>query len=279
VLRPHILLYTGMSSDAFAEEIGRIPTKFFVAISGDDSIIHNGVVSYELDISKYDKSQREVARDFLYLLYKYFGMSDEMAELWYFIHLFSTVSDLSTGLRVWIMYMMRSGVTETWLGNTLYNLGVIAYFVPLLNFYAVDIESFDLVNLMALTFNLEVKLISGYKYMYFCSKFLFRTQGKWYFVPDPLKIIIKLGRHDIVNEMHREQMRVSLIDQVRHYANPEIARVCARAITERYQFYSDYSELIQSLANVVTPHVFHNLYYSLSGDNVDRTRMLFYDEH
>lgn len=59
---------------------------------------------------------------------------------------------------------------------------------------------------------LNKKCFQNYEYMYFCSKFMLTIGNQFVLIPDPLKIVSKFGRHDLVNPDHVEEYRVSCMD-------------------------------------------------------------------
>lgn len=82
-------------------------------------------------------------------------------------------------------------------------------------------------------FNLESKFFV-YNYHYFCSKFSISSLGRWFLVPDPIKLFVKLGRRDLVNYDHVEEYRISLLDLTKQYGNIILDNQLSLAISERY---------------------------------------------
>jgi len=57
---------------------------------------------------------------------------------------------------------------------------------------------------------------------YFCSKFLISVDNKWKFVPDPLKLISKLGRKDLANRSHMLEYYTAFKDLTQVYHDARI---------------------------------------------------------
>lgn len=233
-MHPKFIMYTDKSPQDLADEL----TEKFFSIDIDE------LNKLEIDISKYDKSQGYLALLFELKLYEALGLSKELLDLWFRIHLITLLRDRSNGFSVWILLQRKSGDAATWFGNTVFLMAVIAMLFDLsLCVFALfsgdDSVLFshhhfsDLNSLCAFIFNLESKFYS-YQSVYFCSKFLFQISGVYYFVPDPLKLITKLGRSDLVNYEHLKEYWTSLCDLCNDYRNAYINDRLSRAINERY---------------------------------------------
>ncbi|APG77560.1 RdRp [Beihai barnacle virus 2] len=268
-LPSNILFFTEVTPDEFCEKISRvIPPALSATIRQ----------SLEVDISKYDKSQGIVALVYECRMMKFFGVPDWFVSMWFRGHIATTFSDPTTGIRGRIAFQRKSGDASTYLGNTMFLLGVLlATFkyseMDLLlcsgddslilgrDFDAgVDVQDFNLI------FNLETKFLR-YQHYYFCSKYLFSDGQRWWLVPDPVKVMVKLGRHDLVNWEHCEEYRVSYSDNVVAYADARVATVLARAVRERYA-YADVNieTLISALHVIASPDYFSSLFFTLPSD-------------
>jgi len=82
-------------------------------------------------------------------------------------------------------------------------------------------------------FNLDSKIFP-FNSLYFCSKFVLLTPSRSYVVPDPVKILAKLGRKDIRDYDHLEEYRVSLLDLTSDYDDIGIQMPMNYALLERY---------------------------------------------
>lgn len=237
----------------------------------------------EVDISKYDKSQGAVALEFECLIFAYFGMPHEMVHLWRNAHEYSRVSDLGTGLRAWVEYQRKSGDASTFIGNTMYLMSAIADTVDVSTLQAglfagddsllvADAEIFCDVEQLANCHNLEAKLYE-YPTPYFCSRMLLRVGGAWRVAPDPLKLLVKLGRTDVVNEDHREEYRISLRDTTLAFGDYAVCEAASAAARERYPIdVSIASSLALVVVTVSSPDAFSELFEAVEGSNIDRNQ-------
>ena len=109
----------------------------------------------------------------------------------------------ANSVKLRVNYQRKSGDASTFIGNTLFGMAVICLCLDL------SLSKFDIMHdrneICAMLFNLESKFFRSYKYPYFCSKFLIPIDGQFYLIPDPLKLITKFGRHDLVNHDHVEE--------------------------------------------------------------------------
>lgn len=118
-------------------------------------------------------------------------------------------------------------------------------------------------------FNLEVKLFERQS-AYFCSKFLIFNGSRWYFLPDLLKVVTKLGRHGLRNPKHVEDYRVSLCDLLSVYNDKTVIPVFNEAFNERYPCgMMDHSMTINILLDLVKHRPnFETLYYTFKTDKL-----------
>jgi len=272
-LRRHVKLFCDVSPDDFAEMLNRdIPY----------STAMRFLEKLEIDISKYDKSQREISLELEILLMRAFGVSEYHIRLWLKAHIVSTVKCRGTGFKAVINYQRKSGDASTFLGNTMFLMAVLATELPIskcaLALFSGDdsliygnnlIQKLDTQRL-ALIYNLECKVFR-FEMSYFCSKFLVIVNDRWVFVPDPVKVAVKLGRHDLKNTMHLEEYRVSLHDNNRQFKDPDVCRVVAKALKERYHIPFDLSLHLQELYNVTFSDNINRIYYIPEGAVLDQS--------
>nr|QHA33774.1 polyprotein [Atrato Virga-like virus 7] len=241
----------------------------------------NGSKIYEFDVSKYDKSQDELALLFDAAVMRMFGISEEVIQLWISMHTVTELVDYKNGMKARVVYQRKSGDPFTFLGNTVFLMGCVSLVVPLqhIEFAAfggddqVIVTKFDIdltsVMMFENTFNLEVKLFER-RYGYFCSKFLIYSNGRWYFLPDLLKMITKFGRHDLRNPDHVEEYRVSMCDLLSVYNDTSLVPVFNEAFNERYPSpIIDHSHVISLVLELVRSRDnFSKLYYTKAGDKL-----------
>nr|QGA87337.1 hypothetical protein [Hammarskog virga-like virus] len=276
-LKPQFRIFSDVTITEFASQLNKLYPEGF---SPTSSI-------YEFDVSKYDKSQGEIALLFDAAIMRLFGISEEIVQVWIASHRATTLVDYRAGLRTEVVYQRKSGDPFTFLGNTLFLMGCLAVVLPLdqIEFAAfggddqIIVADWDLgldsVQFFESVFNLEVKLFRR-RFPYFCSKFLIFAGGQWRFLPDLLKMVIKFGRHDLRNPEHIEDYRVSLKDLFSVYNDYTLVPVFNDAFNERYpSMLTDHTYTIEIITALLkTPEAFASLYYTLPNDTLceDPTR-------
>nr|QNM37806.1 RNA-dependent RNA polymerase [Frankliniella occidentalis associated virga-like virus 2] len=233
----------------------------------------------EGDFSKFDKSQDLVALLLDIECFRDMGVHEYYLQLWKEAHTHTTLMDRRNGIKAWILYQRKSGDASTFFGNTIYTMAVMAHLYDLrfiiAGFFAGDdnlvfgkVKFKDKSAECALKFNLEAKFLYHYSYPYFCSKFLIKADGRTRFVPDPIKLIKKLGRSDMRDFEHVEEYRRSLYDLCKPFSDALVHPELSRAVCERYAMLerdlSPHFSVINSL--VQNPGEFANLYYLKPGD-------------
>nr|WBV73446.1 RNA-dependent RNA polymerase [Passion fruit green spot virus] len=261
--RKNLVFYADMDPDDLADHL----TKY---VSTDISRTKS---SLEIDIKKFDKSQELSVLLFECKVMRYFGVSEELIYLWFHSHVESIVKDTRNGLKFKLQVQRRSGDGGTFFGNTMFLIAVMAR-----NF---DLNSLDLAlfsgddsllvgdkkdlncdskNFSDL-FNLDVKFFSNYDYYHFCSKFLIPVGDRWYFVPDPVKLCVRLARLDLINWAHVDEYRISLLDSTKHFLDREVVEMLALAVQDRYPVLMDPCEVFEVIRCLVeAPLDFRNLF-------------------
>nr|WPR18885.1 MAG: RNA-dependent RNA polymerase [Virgaviridae-like virus 1] len=235
----------------------------------------------EVDMSKYDKSQGRVMLMFETKLMRYFAVDEELIQLWWVSHENTTLSDRLNKVKSFVSYQRKSGDASTFIGNTFFLMAVLACLFDMdsvkFGIFAGDDSLIvggeeinkDLNQMCAALFNLESKFLRNYKYPYFCSKFLVPDGDGYSLIPDPVKLITKLGRSDLTNPEHVEQYRVSLQDIVKPYRNICLHEVLSLAVNERYLSSGNHSNTFSHLFAIVhDKEEFHKLFFSLPEDNM-----------
>ncbi|QGQ59356.1 hypothetical protein 1 [Agua Salud negevirus] len=241
--------------------------------SGDDSLLVNGNHFKEMDMSKFDKSQLIFALEFLTDLFIKLGVPKYTAQLYYEMMYFRICRDPHNKVTVALTPQMESGSAATYFGNTCFCAAVVMSCLDLESFgYTPRFEKFSLM------FNLEVKEFK-YANPYFCSKFVVIDDNKFKFLPDPVKILIKLGRTDLKNFKHLKEFHISLKDLVSQYDCFMDISVVSAAIRERYEFPYDCTTLIQNLISLINDDsLFCSLFYTLPGDHLDHRAISFSED-
>ena len=240
----------------------------------------NNYETLEMDISKYDKSQDEVALEWDLKVMELFGVHPDIIQLWRVAHERTRLIDRQTGMKANVNYQRKSGDAYTFMGNTMFLLGVFALIYPIHRLIALLIAGDDTLaigegvrrdtsSIFAAAFNLEAKLLN-YNSWYFCSKFMVYSNGKYHLVPDPVKLITKLGRTDLVNWEHVEEYRVSLKDLCSVFNDMAMIEKLNYALEDRYPSdIADHTCMINNLLEILkTNKSFCKLYYSLPGDKL-----------
>lgn len=267
LLDSRFMIYSKCSPSEFARLLDSVcPT----------DALHPGDQIIEADMSKFDKSQLLFVLLFECKMMTRFGVDPFYVDLWWNSHYMKVVTDIPNGLRFSLTPQRNSGDAFTFLFNTMFLMGVMAYTYDLsrvkFGLFSGDDSLIRAVNINAkpLTtfpskFNLETKLFRFQSSLYFCSKFLI-DHDSWHFVPDPVKLLIKLGTHSLANHNHCEEFRVSMCDLVSEYNQPDLWPSFDRILFDRYKI-SNGSLLVRALHHIATdPESFHSLFYSLSTD-------------
>nr|AFI24675.1 hypothetical protein 1 [Santana virus] len=266
VLLPWFLIYTKENTESFSVKCSRAYAKYgkLGLFAGDDSFLINGIKMKEADISKCDKSELLLALKFLCMLLENFGVPEPSVALYYCMMYYRICSDPSNKITVSFTPQMESGSPATFFGNTTYCMAVILSVVDFETFeYTPRFEKFSMM------FNLEVKEFK-YDNPYFCSKFIVIDDLRFKFLPDPVKILIKLGRKDLKNFSHLKEFHTSLKDLVAEYKCVMDISVVSLAVQERYGFPFDCSNFISNMIAVINDETsFNALFTALPGAILD----------
>ncbi|APT35493.1 ORF1 [Adelphocoris suturalis virus] len=195
----------------------------------------------EVDMKKYDKSQGKAMLLFECSLFKLLGASDRIVTLWRYAHEETYVRDTITGVYFRVVFQRKSGDAATFLSNTVILMAMLSVLFKIERGIFAGDDSYieaehrfpDYADLCAELFNMESKFLY-YTYPYFCSKFVVRGSNGHALIPDPLKLLTKLGRHDLVDWEHADEYRVSLWDLTKVFEDLSMHSVLTSAINERY---------------------------------------------
>lgn len=272
VMRSKYVYLTDLSLDEFEELLNR---RF-------SSIEYLNSTRIENDISKYDKSMRAWTLLFETRIYKALGLPDHLALIWYQSHVLSRYLDSVSGFSTTVAYQRRSGDASTFFGNTLVNhavaMAIYADYELLGGVFAGDDNHLwglntlrdNVAPIYSDIFNFEAKTLTHFHTSYFCGKFILASVDGFTIVPDPIKLLMKLGRRDLRNWDHVAQYQVSCKDNMKPLLNAFIYRQLSEAISERYNSsITEFSGLFHSINFVVsTQHEFSKLYYTLPDDRL-----------
>lgn len=257
-LKHKFKIFTDMSTQDFETTINGFYDKL------------KGCYSTEIDMKKYDKSQDKLMLAFECKLFSYFGMDDELVKLWFEIHRTSILYDRTNKIKTRCVCQRKSGDAATFFGNTVVLMTVLMTVYRMedceLAMFAGDDSIIfskelyeDKTNELAYIFNLESKLFH-FQNFYFCSKFIIFTEFSTYVIPDPVKLMIKLGRHDIRNFEHLKEYVISLRDLTQCYSNPLVNECLNYSIYDRYDK-ADIPDLHMHLLSIIQSDAIYEMFY------------------
>lgn len=205
-------------------------------------------IPHEVDFSKFDKSQEEFILRVTLEIMRRMGVPKWFIEEWFDSHTTNTLVFSGLGISVDTKFQRRSGDVLTFLGNTLVAMVVLGYTHDYnkayggvfggddsLVFLHKDNPITDQSDQIAHVFNLTAKIEFFPDAIYFSSKFLIWSEGNWYLVPDPIKHLVRLGRHDMFCEEHVECYYESFKLNLRWLDNTTIQQSISRSICKRYE--------------------------------------------
>lgn len=255
VIHPDIVIYNNMSPQEFSSHFSQVFPLYRYEENKN---------FYEIDFSKYDKSQGLLILIFEALIMEAFGVPAQFIKYWVLMHRFTTIIDRLNRFSARVEYQRKSGDAGTWRLNTVVQIAVLNTTLKLYNKiklnecvacfsgddslifckYIHDMPS--KLTILQTRYNLEAKLMN-YKVPYFCSKFLIIADNNWIFVPDTLKLICKLGRNDLVDLEHVKSYRISFDDNLYYYKNRLNWTFISEAINDRYKSHGEHDYVYEAL--------------------------------
>lgn len=245
------------------------------------------VRSLEGDIGKFDKSQELLALYFELKMMVKLGFPQKYVSLWVYMHVYTRMLARHVGFSAFVHYQRKSGDAMTFLGNTMFLMAVVAmtYGVNIVrhsigwfagdDYYLIsksDLELTDAVQKFAMSFNLEMKIMTK-RTPYFCSKFFVPTAtNKWKIIPDLVKTAVKLGRHDLVNPSHAAEFRQSLKDLYRDFKNFSYVPYLSSCLSDRYRPYGAEMVYRAIYTIIFDDNMWNKLYYVADNDVIDLKR-------
>ncbi|UPT53679.1 MAG: hypothetical protein 1 [Zeugodacus tau negev-like virus] len=269
-LNNNIVLYNRMSPQQFAQQFTEVlPAQRYQELK----------TFLEIDFSKYDKSQGLVILMFEALIMEWLGVPPKYIRIWIVMHRLTYINDRNNKFSATVEYQRKSGDAGTWRFNTIVQIAVLNRVYKLYKLFdngtAVACFSGDdsliflkdpIPNIETKTYkletvyNLEAKLLN-YKVPYFCSKFLLLVGEEWIFVPDTMKLIVKLGRNDVVDYEHVECYRISFDDNLYYYKFSHFWPFISLAINDRYNIKGEHDCIYSALINLASDKTrFANLF-------------------
>lgn len=258
-LNPNIILNSEMSTTELGEAMTAVLTPAEAA----------KVKALMVDISKYDKSQDEFDITLQVEFFRWFGLSDYDAEL--LLATYRETKLISKDLKVQaeLAFQQKSGGPFTWLGNTILLLVCVATVLDLRRANLVVLGGDDSIiwtnentdgifDAFGMLFNFDAKLEKGS--LMFCSKFVIDICNNWVLVPDPFKILVRLGRNDLRNEIHVEEYRRSLYDLTEALSDYRVVSILSRVLHAQYGLLFGEQMLVALRQTVSSKRRFQKLY-------------------
>lgn len=237
-LKPHIIFFTEMDNRTFAS-VAR-------GVLGPHA---QELCVGEVDFSKFDKSQDIFIKEFERCVYSQLGFDAELLNLWMQGEYHAKATTMDHQLSFSVECQRRSGAANTWIGNSVVTLGILSMYYRLENMQGVFISGDDslLFSRQAISNHSEaICLETGFeaKFMspsvpYFCSKFLVFCEHKYFFVPDPYKIIVKLGQaRSEVSDIDLFEIFTSFKDLTKDMHDERVLEYLARLVECKYNLKS-----------------------------------------
>ncbi|NP_891562.2 polyprotein [Little cherry virus 2] len=233
VLKRNFLLATGMSQDEFETYLN----------DGLNNKVQNLFCS-EVDISKFDKSQGPLIKQIEEMVLRRLGVDEEVLNWWYSSEYESVCSTFDKSLTVSVDAQRRTGGSNTWLGNTIVNMVLLAY---VKNFDPNTFVCFSGDDSLVLSrdpiyfdfFKLSLELGFDVKFTpvatpYFCSKYIINTEDRIFIVPDIFKLVTKLGRVFARTKAEGLETFESFKDTIKWFGRDDVVCLLAYYHQEKY---------------------------------------------
>nr|QEG59345.1 gamma A protein [Poa semilatent virus] len=267
-LRPHVVFNTRMTAEQLNESVAYLTPKKYKAV--------------EIDFSKFDKSKTGLHIKMVIALYKLFGFDGLLKTLWEKSQFQTYVKDRNYGLEAYLLFQQKSGNCDTYGSNTWSAALALLDCLPLEDAHFCIFGGDDSLILfesgypvpdpctkLAGTWNFECKVFD-FKYPLFCGKFMLNIGGKYMFVPDAAKFIVKLGRADIRDAEVLSEIFISINDNYCSYKDYKVLEELDKALVDRYR--APYSALsaLTSLCYYIFDFQKFKLLFSCDGNFVDK---------
>lgn len=264
-LSPNIIFFTEMTNQKFADIASNL--------LGFENVFNIG----EIDFSKYDKSQDAFIKSFDEALYEEFGFDPELLSVWMEGEYRSEANTMDGQVGFTVDCQRKSGASNTWIGNSVVTLGILAMYYDVSKFQALFVSGDDSLIFSAdeianyaedicLELGFETKFLTP-SVPYFCSKFLVFTGDKCVFVPDPYKLLVKLGAsREEVSDEELFEVFVSFRDLTKEFGDERVLNTLSELVHLKYEFESGNTKLALS-----TIHCLRSNFLSFSKLFVKRT--------
>jgi len=250
ILSPRFIIFGDMSVEEFENKLNTWEPQL---VAKFEAIM--------VDISKFDKSQQRMMRKFEKKLFRLLGFPEQLLDIWYRCHGNTILRAKDAGFRAKIQEQRKSGDANTFFGNTVFAMAVLAMAVDMRKvLFAVFGGDDSLIvgkgiqidrsDIFSNTFNLEAKCFF-YRYFYFCSRWIVPVNNRWKVVPDVLKLVVKLGRTDIRDLIHLEEYRRSLADLMVNAKDWRVDDYIDKGMYEMYSLFNPVSAMLTNLCKAI----------------------------
>nr|UIW14061.1 MAG: putative 58 kDa protein [Actinidia virus 1]UIW14070.1 MAG: putative 58 kDa protein [Actinidia virus 1] len=259
VLKRNIILYTSMSVDKFADRL-------YDVLGGVN--VYNTV---EMDFSKFDKSQDVYIKACEMEIYRRLGLSEDMLDLWCAAETFCKAKSLDKDISFTLGAQRRSGTANTFLGNSIVTLLLLSQYYDIGDISCLAVAGDDSIMFAAadavfsccdispkfgggthdiifarakpipdfshelmVDLGMETKLFRDLP-AYFCSKFIIFCNERVYVIPDPYKLMVKLGKpYNDWDDTALSERFISFKDHTKHLDNEGVVAALTEAVNIRY---------------------------------------------
>nr|AXI82172.1 RNA-dependent RNA polymerase [Grapevine leafroll-associated virus 3] len=201
--------------------------------------------TYELDISKYDKSQSALMKQVEEMILLTLGVDKEVLSSFFCGEYDSVVRTMTKELILSVGSQRRSGGANTWLGNSLVLCTLLSVVLRGLEYDYIVVSGDDSLIFSRVPLEIDTTVLSdnfGFDVKvfdqaapYFCSKFLVQVDDGLYFVPDPLKLFVKFGASktsdiDLLHEIFQ-----SFVDLSKGLNREDVIQALTHLVTRKYK--------------------------------------------
>nr|AFV73355.1 RdRP [Grapevine leafroll-associated virus 5] len=265
---PNIILFNGLSFEDFAYSLD--------AALGGESLAN--FKCDEVDISKYDKSQNTFTKALELEVYRRLGLDQNILDTWAASEFYGRATTSSKSFSAEIFSQRRTGAANTWIGNTVINMCLLAQSTDPEKFSACCFAGDDSLlvyrnkpniefNVYETKFDFDVKFYESAA-MYFCGKFLVTDGLKTHVVPDPLKLFVKLGKERPTSDKILKENWRSFFDVTKAYSNNTVLENLVDQFALKYSRSNNaYAAFCAVNSLRSNPEQFKRLWFSLYNPN------------
>nr|WDS60503.1 RNA-dependent RNA polymerase [Grapevine leafroll-associated virus 4] len=268
IMAKNVILFNGLSFEEFASMLD--------ACLDDRPLYH--FKSDEIDISKYDKSQNTFTKAVELEVYRRLGLDQEILDTWAASEFYGKATTGSRSFSAEVFAQRRTGAANTWIGNTIINMALLAQSTDPRLFNAACFAGDDSLLIYEkkpsinfecyeLKFDFDVKYFDSAS-MYFCGKFLVSDGAKTHVVPDPLKLFVKLGKERPPSDKELVENWRSFLDVTKSFTNNTVLENLVDQFENKYCS-SNFSYAAFCAINSLrsNPEQFKRLWFSLFNDS------------